>query len=79
VGGAIHIRDREILACPRNKAHARGDVLRQRKSCCLPFRPATGGEIIAAGKEPGGIIRSASAAQYVPLPNMARKLNTSCA
>jgi len=33
-------------------------------------------DAIAAGKEPGGIIRSANEAQCIPLPNMARELNT---
>jgi 5,5'-dehydrodivanillate O-demethylase len=33
-------------------------------------------EAMAAGKEPGGIIRSANAAQCIALPNMARELNT---
>jgi len=33
-------------------------------------------EAMAAGKEPGGIIRSANEAQCIPLPNMARELNT---
>jgi 5,5'-dehydrodivanillate O-demethylase oxygenase subunit len=33
-------------------------------------------EAMAAGKEPGGIIRSANAAQCITLPDMARELNT---
>ena len=33
-------------------------------------------EAMAAGKEPGGIIRSANAAACIALPNMARELNT---
>jgi 5,5'-dehydrodivanillate O-demethylase len=33
-------------------------------------------EAMAAGKEPGGIIRSANEAQCITLPNMARELNT---
>ena len=33
-------------------------------------------EAMAAGKEPGGIIRSANEAQCIALPNMARELNT---
>jgi len=33
-------------------------------------------EAMAAGKEPGGIIRSANAAQCIALPNMAREFNT---
>jgi 5,5'-dehydrodivanillate O-demethylase len=33
-------------------------------------------EAMAAGKEPGGIIRSANAAACIALPNMAREFNT---
>jgi 5,5'-dehydrodivanillate O-demethylase len=33
-------------------------------------------DAIAEGKEPGGLLRSANEAQCIPLPNMARELNT---
>jgi 5,5'-dehydrodivanillate O-demethylase len=33
-------------------------------------------ETLAAGKEPGGIIRSANEAACISLPNMAREFNT---
>jgi 5,5'-dehydrodivanillate O-demethylase len=33
-------------------------------------------EAIAAGKEPGGVIRNPNQAQCIPLPNMAREINT---
>jgi 5,5'-dehydrodivanillate O-demethylase oxygenase subunit len=33
-------------------------------------------EAVAAGRDPKGVIRSANAAQNIPLPNMAREINT---
>jgi 5,5'-dehydrodivanillate O-demethylase len=33
-------------------------------------------EAVAAGKEPGGLIRNPNEAQCIPLPNMRRETNT---